>query len=233
MSLNPNILYKTLIGQIGFIEWWPIDRKYHKDNWSDPRFEIIVGAILTQNTSWLNVEKALSNLKSKNILDIKNLIKIDLEELKKLIKSSGFFKQKAIRIKNIASYLHENYNDNLDDFFNRKMFTIRQELLSLNGIGKETADSILLYAGSKPIFVVDNYTKRICERLNICKNNSYDKIQEYFENDLSKRYSNDKLTQVYNELHAMIVILAKNYCKKNPNCKKCIMNTFCNYYKNL
>jgi len=95
---------------------------------------------------------------------------------------------------------------------------------SNSGIGKETADSIILYAGNLPIFVVDSYTKRICKRLSICKNNSYDEIQDYFQYELSKKYSKHELTKIYNELHALIVILAKNYCKKKPECKKCVIN---------
>ena len=229
MKLTPDTLYKTLIKHIGNLDWWPIDMDYHKKNRSDSRFEIIVGAILTQNTSWSNVEKALSNLKLKNILDVKNIANINIENLQKMIKPSGFFKQKAKRLKNISSYLHEEYDDNLDVFFDRNLYIIRDELLSLNGIGQETADSILLYAGNLPIFVVDTYTKRICERLHICKNISYNEIQDYFEYDLSKKYTKDKLTQVYNELHALIVILAKNHCKKTPECQKCAINKYCSY----
>ena len=128
-----------------------------------------------------------------------------------------------MRLKNLASYLYEKYNGDLDYFFNRNLYTIRNELLSLNGIGPETADSILLYAGNKPIFVVDNYTKRICKRLDICENKSYDYIQKYFEKELSKKHSQHELSKVYNEFHALIVVFAKKYCKKNPNCENCII----------
>ncbi len=148
-----------------------------------------------------------------------------------MIKPSGFFKQKTMRLKNLTSYLNEKYKGDLDIFFDRNLYTIRAELLSLNGIGPETADSILLYAGNKPIFVVDKYTKRICKRLDICKNISYNKIQKYFENDLSKNYSKEKLLNVYNEFHALIVIFAKNFCKKNPNCKNCIIKKNCKFNK--
>jgi endonuclease-3 related protein len=169
MKLTPHTLYKILLERFGNLNWWPIDRNYHEKNGSDPRFEIIVGAILTQNTAWSNVEKALANLKSKNMLDIKKMVNVDIANLQNMIKTSGFFNQKAKRLKNLALYLHNNYHDNLDTFFNRDLYSVREELLLLNGIGPETADSTLLYAGNLPIFVVDAYTKRICERLPLDK----------------------------------------------------------------
>lgn len=229
MTLKPDTLYKQLIKRFDNPNWWPIDIEYHKKNHTDPRFEIIVGSILTQNTAWSNVEKALLNLKLKNILDIKNISKIKIENLQNMIRSSGFYKQKTIRLKNLASYLQDKYNGNLDVFFNRELYTIRDELLSINGIGQETADSILLYAGNLPIFVVDKYTKSICERLAICENISYEKIQNYFEHELSKKYSKDELSKVYNEFHALIVIFAKNHCKKKPICKTCVIKKHCKF----
>ena len=233
MKLAPHTLYKILLETFGNQNWWPMDKNYHEINSSDPRFEIIIGAVLTQNTAWSNVEKALTNLKSKNMLDIKSISEIDIEILQNMIKPSGFFNQKAEWIKDLASYLHNNYHDDLDVFFSRDIHDIREELLSLNGIGPETADSILLYAGNLPIFVVDAYTKRICERLPLKTNNSYDEIQQYFEGELSKNYSKKELVQVYNELHAMIVMLAKNYCKKKPECNACPLKKHCVFNKQL
>jgi len=189
MTLNPTILYNILFEKFGKQNWWPIDKNYHKKTNSDSRFEIITGAILTQNTAWSNVEKALYNLKSTKNLDIKNILKIDIKQLQQLIKPSGFFNQKADRIKNIAIYINKNYQDDLDHFFNKDISKIREELLSLDGIGPETADSIILYAGNKPIFVVDAYTKRLCIRIPLNSNKSYDEIQKYFQEDLSKNYS--------------------------------------------
>ncbi|MCK5031313.1 MAG: endonuclease, partial [Thermoplasmatales archaeon] len=182
---------------------------------------------------WSNVEKALANLKSKNMLDIKKMVNVDIANLQNMIKTSGFFNQKAKRLKNLALYLHNNYHDNLDIFFNRDLYSVREELLSLNGIGPETADSTLLYAGNLPIFVVDAYTKRICERLPLDTNISYNEIQHYFEEELSKKYSKKELTQVYNELHALIVILAKNHCKKKPECSTCPLKKHCMFKKRL
>jgi endonuclease-3 related protein len=204
--MNPNSLYTILLKKFGNPQWWPYDDIYHKKNGSDPRFEIIIGAILTQNTAWSNVEKALKNLKSKNMLNIKKIVEIDMKDLQKMIKPSGFFNQKADRLKNLASYLHKNYEDDLNLFFNRGLNEIRKELINLNGIGPETADSILLYAGNLPIFVVDAYTKRICQRIPLNTIISYNEIQGYFETELQKNYSNKEITKIYNELHALIVL---------------------------
>lgn len=222
-----------LLEEFGYQNWWPIDKNYHEKHRTDPRFEIIVGTILTQNTAWPNVEKALTNLKTKNMLDIKKISEIDRESLQNMIKPSGFFNQKAERLKNLATYLHNNHHDNLGYFFDKDINGIRKELLSLNGIGPETADSIILYAGNLPIFVVDSYTKRICKRLPLNTHISYDEIQHYFEEELSKKYSEKNLTQVYNELHALIVVLAKNYCKKKPECSKCPLRRHCLFKKHL
>ena len=227
MRLNPQELHDLLLKKFGYRNWWPIDKKYHEIHGSDPRFEIIVGAILTQNTSWSNVEKALDNLKLKQMLEIKKVSEIDMKSLQNMIKPSGFFNQKAQRLKNLALYFHNNYYDNLDMFFNRDMQNIREDLLSLNGIGPETADSIILYAGNLPIFVVDKYTKRICERLPLNTNISYDEIQQYFQKELRKKNSKKEMTKIYNELHALIVELAKNYCKKKPECDKCPLRKYC------
>ena len=233
MKLTPHTVYKILLEEFGQQNWWPIDKGHHKKHGSDQRFEVIVGAILTQNTAWSNVEKALVNLKSKNMLEIKKISDIEIVTLQNLIKPSGFFNQKSRRLKNLASYLRDNYNDDLDIFFDRNLYDIREEFLSLNGIGPETADSILLYAGNLPIFVVDAYTKRICKRLPLKTEVSYDEIQHYFEEELSKKYSKDEITQIYNELHALIVVLAKNYCKKKPACDKCPLKKYCEFKKQL
>lgn len=230
MKLTPQKLYTILLEKYGSLNWWPVDREHHEKNKSDSRFEVIVGAILTQNTAWSNVEKALSNLKKNNMLDIEKILKIDIDKLQEIIKPSGFFNQKANRLKIISKYFYENYNSNLDNFFNRTVKVIRDELLQINGIGPETADSILLYAGGKPVFVVDSYTKRLCKRLALEINYSYEDIQSYFECDLSKKYCEDDLIKIYNELHAMIVILSKEYCKKkNPLCDICPIKTNCSY----
>jgi len=220
-------IYKIFSNSYKDLDWWPVDKKYHKKNKTDPRFEIIIGAILTQNTAWSNVEKALENLKEKNRLDIKSVIKTDENELKEMIKPSGFFNQKAGRLKEVSYYLAEKYNCNLDNLFKKNLKELREELLSLNGIGAETADSILLYAAEKPIFVVDAYTKRLCKRIPINVNIDYDSIQKHFQNELSKEYSGQDLVKTYNNFHAQIVIHAKEHCKKKPNCKNCPVSKNC------
>jgi len=235
-GLAPTQLYMVLQKSFGIINWWPVDKSYHEMNNSDPRFEIIVGAVLTQNTAWSNVEKALDNLKLDKALDVDSIMDMTLEKLEELVRPSGFFKQKAKRLKNLVLYLKSKYNGDLDCFFNRDFYTLREELLSLSGIGPETADSILLYAGGKPVFVVDAYTKRVCERLPVVGVNdvsSYDTVQRVFQYDLSKNFSDEKLTMVYKELHALIVELAKKYCKKKPLCSVCPLNNKCLFKKNL
>ena len=233
MKISPIDLYKILLEKYGNLNWWPMDRNYHEKKGSDPRFEVITGAVLTQNTAWSNVEKALEKLKSKNMLHIKKITQTDIDILKQIIKPTGFYNQKAERLQNLAQYLQKNYNADLDKFFNKEIQDVRDELLSLNGIGKETADSILLYAGNKPIFVVDAYTKRICQRIPIATDILYDEIQKYFQKELSKKYPKKELSKVYNELHALIVILAKEYCKKKPNCTNCPLNDYCVFKKQL
>ncbi len=228
MTFTPFKLYNTLYKQFGKQYWWPMDIDYHKKNISDPRFEVIIGAILTQNTAWSNVEKAIINLKENNLLEIKKISEIKLQDLQELIKPSGFFIQKSKRVKNIAKYLKNNYKSNLDKFFSKDLHNLREELLSLNGIGPETADSILLYAGNKPIFVVDAYTRRISKRIPLDTKIDYEDIQNYFQKNLKENCKSDEITFVYNELHALIVELAKNYCKKrNPLCSQCPLDRYC------
>ena len=233
MKITPASLYLILPKHFGILNWWPTDYDYHKKMGSDPRFEVIVGAILTQNAAWLNVEKALENLKSKKLLDIKIISKIDIKILQKMVKPTGFFNQKAKRLKNLAEYILSKYSGDFDSFFKRNMKEIREELLMLNGIGPETADSILLYAGNKPIFVVDAYTKRICTRLPININPTYDEIQKFFQDNLSKKYKKNEMSKIYNGLHALIVIHGKTYCKNKPKCIKCPLKTYCTYATDL
>jgi len=233
MATTPQKLYKELLKNLGKPNWWPVDKKYHDKTGSDPRFEIIVGAILTQNTNWPNVEKALSNLKTQKMIDVKKIAKTDMINLKKLIRPSGFFNQKAERLKNLSMYLKDNYYCDLDKFFDNDIQNIRNELLSINGVGPETADSILLYAGHKPIFVIDAYTKRVCERLPIYKDLDYDKLQNLFQNNLLKKYDAHEVTSVYSELHALIVDFAKILCKKKPDCQNCFFNEVCAHAKRL
>ena len=230
MLVDPQKLHGILLNHFGNQDWWPFDKEYHKRNGSDPRFEIMIGAILTQNTAWANVEKAIINLKKNKSLTVRKIVDMPLEKLKVMIQPSGFFNQKATRLKILASYIYENYDSSLDRFFKRDLQEIRNELLSLNGIGHETADSILLYAGNLPIFVVDAYTKRICKRIPLQpKDGSYDEIQQYFKRELSKNRSEKDMVPLYKELHALIVELAKNYCKTKPSCDNCPLKKDCRF----
>ena len=206
-------IYKKLLKHFGRQHWWP----------ADSRFEVIVGAILTQNTSWKNVEKAILNLKKEKMLSNKKIANVNIRKLEKLIQPSGFYKQKAERLKKFCNYLDKNYDSSLNKFFNRDTSIIRNELLSLNGIGNETADSILLYAGEKLKFVVDAYTKRMCERTGLINTKTYAEFQSFFELKLPKNIG------LYKEFHALIVELGKNFCRKRPRCDGCPLKNLCEY----
>jgi len=196
------------------MNWWP----------GDSALEIMIGAILTQNTNWNNVTKAIKRLKSKDLLNVKSLINIDEQYLGQLIKSCGYYNLKAKRLKNFIRFFSQKYNGSTELMFSKNLLTLRGELLTVNGIGSETADSILLYAGEKPIFVVDAYTRRIFQRHKyISSEDNYEYIQQYFMKNLPRDY------QLYNEFHAQIVMLGKSYCKrKNPNCQDCPLSGFLN-----
>lgn len=221
-------IYQELLRVFGSQGWWPttleneIHPKHHGIAPRDDkeRFEIIIGAILTQNTNWKNVEKALANLNKERLIDIKKIKSIDKNRLAGLIRPSGYYNQKAERLKLAAEF----FDKKMDNFLkNNNINELRKKLLELKGIGPETADSILLYAFQKPIFVVDAYTKRIMQRLGF-RFRGYDDLQEMFMSSL------DKDAKVYNEYHALLVELGKNYCKnKNPKCRECPIRRLCRY----
>jgi len=200
-------IYNSLYNYFGPLNWWP----------GDTPFEIMVGAILTQNTSWSNVEKAINNLKKENLLEPRKLYRINQEELAQLIKPSGYYNIKARRLKNFVNIFVNDFEGSAEKMFSGDIRELRKKLLNLNGIGPETADSILLYAGKKPFFVVDAYTKRIFSRHKlISKDSTYYQIQEFFFKNL------DRNVKLFNEFHAQIVMLGKTICtSKNPDCTKC------------
>lgn len=216
MSKLMNV-YSSLLKHFGSQYWWP----------AETRFEIIVGAILTQNTSWKNVEKAIKNLKKEKMLNCRKIANINLRKLESLIQPSGFYKQKAERLKKFCEYLDRYYASDLNKFFDRNTDEIRKELLSLNGIGNETADSVLLYAGEKPIFVIDAYTKRMCERTGLTKAEKYEELQSFFEKNLPQNI------ELYKEFHALIVELGKNFCRKKPGCDGCPLKNMCKNHGNF
>lgn len=200
-------IYRLLYKRFGPQHWWP----------GETKLEIIVGAILTQNTSWLNVEKAIFNLKERRLLNINGLNRIPECDLARLIRPAGYYNIKAKRIKNFLFFLNTNYSGSLDKLFSVNTEALRKELLKVNGIGEETADSILLYAGEKPVFVVDTYTKRVFSRHGFIKENaSYQEAQALFMSNLPKNVN------LFNEYHALIVALGKNTCKtKKALCNQC------------
>ena len=200
-------IYNSLYNYFGPLNWWP----------GDTPFEIMVGAILTQNTSWSNVEKAIDNLKKEDLLEPRKLYHINQEELTQLIKPSGYYNIKAKRLKNFVNIFVNDFEGSAEKMFSGDSKELRKKLLKVNGIGPETADSILLYAGEKPFFVVDAYTKRIFSRHKlISKDSTYYQIQEFFSKNL------DRDVKLFNEFHAQIVMLGKTICtSRNPNCAKC------------
>jgi len=200
-------IYNHLYHHFGPLNWWP----------GDTPFEIMIGAILTQNTSWRNVEKTIKNLKEENLLNPKKLNGLDQKKLIRLIRPSGYYNVKAKRLKNFLTFYIDHYEASAKKMFSEDAQELRRKLLTINGIGAETADSILLYAGKKPFFVVDAYTKRVFFRHKlISEDSSYHKIQEFFMQNLPHN------VELFNEFHAQIVMLGKNICtNRNPKCLIC------------
>ena len=221
-----NKIYLQLLKNYGEQGWWPLSKgslktQHHNGNpVSDKdRFEIIVGAILTQNTSWKNVEKALYNLNKNKLLDAKKLAVARIDKIARLIKPAGYYNLKAERLKIIARHYIQH-----SSLLNKNVKELRAELLSIKGIGPETADSIILYAAEKPSFVIDAYTKRIFSRLGFCKEDvAYDELKTIFEKNLKPD------TKMFKEYHALIVEHAKRFCNKRPKCSGCILRRFCNF----
>ncbi|HWR59891.1 MAG TPA: hypothetical protein VN328_13475 [Thermodesulfovibrionales bacterium] len=204
------IIYKTLYKAFGPQHWWP----------GDTPFEVAVGAILTQNTNWGNVEKAINNLKTARALSAKKIHELSPNRLAALIRPAGYFNVKAKRLKSFIGFLTENYHGSMKKMQNEDIHLLREKLLSVNGIGPETADSILLYALEKPIFVIDAYTKRVLSRHNVIDHEkSYADFQELFHASLRKD------VVFYNEYHALFVAVGKNYCKPKPRCEQCPLDS--------
>lgn len=187
-------------------DWWP----------GDSPLEIMIGAVLTQNTSWKNVEKAITNLKEADLLHLKRLHGVRLEELAEIIRPSGYYRLKAKRLHNLVDHVIRKYDGDLEWMFSHSVSTLREELLEINGIGPETADSILLYAGNLPTFVVDTYTARIMKRHGwIDWDADYHQIQEHFVSEVPAEVAH------YNEFHALIVRTGNQFCRKTPKCEGC------------
>jgi endonuclease-3 related protein len=199
-------IYRTLYRAYGPRNWWP----------GETPFEVMVGAILTQNTSWRNVEKAIQKLKGKGVLNPEGIHRLKKSQLAPLIKSSGYFRIKADRLKCFVNFLFEEYDGDLKKMGRERLIELREKLLGVKGIGPETADSILLYGLKKPIFVIDAYTRRILSRHGmITEKTSYKEVQRLFMDHLPL---DEKL---FNEYHALLVHLGKTVCKKIPECEIC------------
>ncbi|MCU1270205.1 MAG: hypothetical protein JWN74_1499 [Acidobacteriaceae bacterium] len=240
VSSEENIaaIYSMLARAWGRQHWWP----------ARSRFEVIVGAYLTQNTSWRNVEIAMRNLHAARVLSVEGIRNISVGRLERLIRSSGYFRQKARKLKMFVRFLDRCYGGSLNKMFAQPTAELREQLLSLNGVGPETADSILLYAGQHPVFVVDAYTRRLSIRHGILPDNApYEEIRSLFERSLTRvpelsaivvssssagkashspsRMSlaaRSPLAQVFNEMHGLIVSAGKQYClKSKAHCDQC------------
>ncbi len=211
-------IFNQLLKHFGPQHWWPVN-----DPASDlAPFEISVGAILTQNTNWKNVETALKNLKYENLLTPEKIDSLSEETLSSLIRPSGYFRVKTKRLKNYTKYLMKNYHGDVKASLAGDISEKRKELLQVNGIGPETADSILLYAGRRPTFVIDAYTKRVLIRHKIASDNlKYEEYQLLFHDTLLAN-GNSEVVKLFNEYHALFVACGKNYCRpKNPRCDQC------------
>lgn len=199
-------IYQLLFESFGHQHWWP----------GETQFEIITGAVLTQNTSWANVEKAIANLKSADLLSSERLHSLHVSKLAELIRPAGYFNIKAKRLKNFLNWLFDNYAGQLANLESLSTDRLRQELLAVNGIGRETADSILLYAFDREIFVVDAYTARIAVRHELIEPGAdYEQLRDLFQSNLPQD------TKLFNEYHALLVRAGKEFCRPKARCSGC------------
>ncbi len=204
-------LYNALLGHFGVRNWWP----------GDSPFEVCVGAVLTQNTAWTNVAKAVANLKARSALDPFVLYRMPHEELAEMIRPAGYYNVKAVRLRNLIDLIVENHEGDLKSLFSPPIHELRQQLLSVKGVGKETADSIILYAAGKPIFVVDAYTRRVLLRHGLVEDGTdYDAVQELFHSTIPRD------TALYNDFHAQIVAVGHHFCRRKPVCGGCPLQVF-------
>lgn len=204
-------IYETLLAHYGDLHWWPAKTPY----------EVMIGAVLTQNTAWSNVEKAITNFGES--LSPEAVADADIAELTEIIRPAGFFNQKARYLKAVTAW-YAGYGYDVPTVQKEPLDKLRAELLSTKGIGQETADSILLYAFGFPTFVIDAYTNRLCGRYPIEAGKSYAEVKAYFEDEIPKS------AECYNKFHALIVINAKERCRKKPSCDGCPLGSRCGRY---
>lgn len=212
MTSTLSDIYHCLLERYGPQHWWP----------AETPMEMIVGAILTQSAAWVNVEKGIANLRSRELLSAAMLREVPTEELARLIYPSGYYNVKARKLKSFARWLGERYDDDLDRLFALDLPTLRRELLGVYGVGQETADSIALYAARKPVFIIDAYTRRIIARLGLAPaQNSYGAFQSLFMERLPHEEG------MFNEYHALLVCHGKTVCRKSPVCRDCCLASIC------
>ena len=208
-------IYGLLLERYGPQNWWP----------ADTPLEMIIGAILVQSTAWANAAKALTALRSAGALNVATLACLSESDIGELVRSSGFYTVKARRVKAFVDHVIRRHGGDLDAMLAQDPDTLRAELLSIHGIGHETADCILLYAAGKPAFVIDEYTRRIIGRLGIGPDPRapYPDLQAFFEDSLPAD------TQMLAEYHALLIALAKDVCRKRPDCSRCVLSQYCAY----
>jgi endonuclease-3 related protein len=207
-------IYQRLLERFGPQHWWPADEP----------FEVIVGAILTQSAAWANVEKAIKNLLGSGALSPQALRKLPRAKLAELVYPCGYYNAKALKLKAFALWLGNHYGDDLNRLFALDADELRRQLLSVHGIGPETADSIILYAAGKPVFVIDAYTRRIFSRLGLApQKDSYAAYQALFMDNLPQD------AQMFNEYHALLVCLGKSVCRRQPLCGECPLSDICRF----
>lgn len=202
-------MFHLMFERFGPQDWWP----------AETELEVMVGAILTQNTNWKNVEKAIANLKRKGLLSFEALSSLTVDELAEEIRPAGYFNVKAGRLKNLITFVQEHYDGKLNRCLQAETGVLREGFLSVKGVGPETADSMLLYAAQRPVFVVDTYSFRIMNRHGLVfEKAGYEDLQEIFTDNLPED------VELFNEFHALIVQIGKDYCRKNPRCEECPLN---------
>ena len=207
------VMFDLLLRHFGSQHWWP----------GDTAIEIMIGAVLTQNTNWKNVEKALKNLKDLHVLSLDGIRSQSTHELAEKIRPAGYYNVKAKRLKNLIDFIHDQYGGDLTSLFSADTLALREGLLSIKGIGPETADSILLYAADRPVFVIDTYTHRIFLRHGMIEEQAaYDELQAFFMDHLPDDID------LFNEFHALIVRTGKEFCRKKPLCPRCPLKNWGN-----
>lgn len=211
MNVKLMEVYRILFDHYGPREWWP----------AETPFEVVVGTILTQNTAWRNVERAIENLKRFGPLTPEALLRLPEETLAEAIRPSGYYRQKGRRLRNFLGMLSDRFQCSLDALFDLPTETLREELLALSGIGPETADCILLYAAGRPVFVIDTYTLRILSRHELLpEETSYAEAQQWVTDNLTDD------VQLFNEFHALLVNVGKDFCRPRPKCGGCPLEGF-------